>query len=40
MAQKAADPAAWGTNHVGQPVPEYVHGDECLFCHRFNVGPG
>jgi predicted CXXCH cytochrome family protein len=25
---------------VGLPVPEYVHGDECLFCHRFNIGPG
>jgi predicted CXXCH cytochrome family protein len=21
-------------------VPEYIHGDECLFCHRFNIGPG
>jgi hypothetical protein len=40
IAQKPTDPAAWGANHVGQPVPEYVHGDECLFCHRFNVGPG
>jgi Cytochrome c554 and c-prime len=39
-AQKPGDPAAWGADHVGQPVPEYVHGDECLFCHRFNVGPG
>ena len=38
--QKPADPAAWGSNHVGEPIPEYVHGDECLFCHRFNVGPG
>ena len=38
--QKSADPAAWGSNHVGQPIPDYVHGDECLFCHRFNVGPG
>ncbi len=33
------DPAAWGTDHVGQPVPEYVTGDECLFCHRKDVGP-
>lgn len=32
------DPAAWGTNHAGQPVPEYVHGDECLFCHRNTTG--
>src|SRR5262249_55701440 len=28
------DPAAWGSGHVGQPVPEYATGDECLFCHR------
>ena len=28
------DPAAWGGDHVGQPVPEYATGDECLFCHR------
>ncbi len=29
-----ADPAAWGSDHVGQPFPDYVTGDECLFCHR------
>ncbi len=34
------DPAAWGKDHVGKPVPEYLTGDECLFCHRGNVGPG
>ena len=34
------DPAAWGSDHVGKPVPEYVTGDECLFCHRNDVGPG
>jgi hypothetical protein len=39
-AQKKLDPAAWGGNHVGKPVPEYVHGDECLFCHRNDIGPG
>ncbi len=32
------DPAAWGADHVGQPFPPYVTGDECLFCHR-DVGP-
>src|SRR5437660_11496302 len=32
------DPAAWGTDHVGRPVPEFTSGDECLFCHR-DVGP-
>ena len=39
LAQQARDPAAWGGNHVGQPIPEYVHGDECLFCHRNDIGP-
>ena len=33
------DPAAWGGDHVGKPVPDYVKGDECLFCHRADVGP-
>lgn len=33
------DPAAWGSDHVGQPVPEYVTGDQCLFCHRDKIGP-
>jgi hypothetical protein len=36
---KQLDPAAWGSDHVGKPVPEYVTGDECLFCHRTDVGP-
>ncbi|HUJ21070.1 MAG TPA: multiheme c-type cytochrome [Bryobacteraceae bacterium] len=40
FCQKPVDPAAWGSNHAGQDVPEYVHGDECLFCHRDNIGPG
>jgi hypothetical protein len=35
---KKLDPAAWGSNHVGQEVPEFVHGDECLFCHRNTIG--
>src|SRR5688500_7110208 len=39
-SQKRLDPAAWGSNHVGKPVPEYVQGDECLFCHRTDIGPG
>src|SRR5262249_42900940 len=38
--QKPLDPAAWGKDHVGKPVPEYVSGDECLFCHRNDIGPG
>jgi hypothetical protein len=33
------NPAAWGSDHVGQPPPEFVSGDECLFCHRLDVGP-
>lgn len=36
--QKQVDPKAWGGNHAGKPVPEYVQGDECLFCHRYDVG--
>ena len=32
------DPAAWGSDHVGQNFPEYMTGDECLFCHR-RIGP-
>lgn len=39
-AAKAQDPRGWGTNHAGKPVPEFVHGDECLFCHRNDIGPG
>lgn len=26
--------------HVGQDLPDYVTGDECLFCHRAKIGPG
>ena len=32
------DPAGWGDDHVGRPVPEFVAGDECLFCHRHDIG--
>jgi hypothetical protein len=35
---KKLDPAAWGGNHVGKPIPEFTHGDECLFCHRNTIG--
>jgi hypothetical protein len=34
------DPAAWGGDHVGRRVPDYLTGDECLFCHRMDIGPG
>src|SRR5262245_38798237 len=33
------DPPEWGNDHVGAQVPEYVTGDECLFCHRSDIGP-
>lgn len=36
--KKPLDPAAWGKNHAGGEVPEFVHGDECLFCHRNTIG--
>jgi len=34
----ALDPADWGSDHVGEPVPEFVESGECLFCHRHEVG--
>src|SRR5215813_1370059 len=37
--EQSVDPKAWGGNHAGKPIPEYVHGDECLFCHRNDIGP-
>ncbi len=37
MAQ-TRNPAAWGGDHVAKPLPEHVHGDECLFCHRNDIG--
>jgi len=33
------DPAAWGGDHIGKPVPSFTSGDECLFCHRMDIGP-
>jgi predicted CXXCH cytochrome family protein len=33
------DPAAWGGDHIGKPVPEYLTAGDCLFCHRNDVGP-
>lgn len=32
------DPAAWGSDHVGRPLPDYIESGECLFCHRQEVG--
>jgi hypothetical protein len=34
------DPVRWGSDHAGKPVPAFTSGDECLFCHRMDVGPG
>jgi hypothetical protein len=36
--KKPLDPGAWGSDHVGQEVPEYMESGECLFCHRNEVG--
>ena len=36
--RQTVDPAAWGGNHAGKPIPEVVRGDECLFCHRNDIG--
>lgn len=36
---RTLDPKAWGGNHAGKPVPEYLQGDECLFCHEYGIGP-
>jgi predicted CXXCH cytochrome family protein len=36
--RKLLDPKVWGDDHSGKPVPEYVQGDECLFCHRNDIG--
>src|SRR4030095_1613121 len=37
-SENSQSPASWGGNHVGKPIPEFVHGDECLFWHRNNIG--
>jgi predicted CXXCH cytochrome family protein len=36
---KSLDPAAWGSSHAGKPIPDFAGGDECLFCHRNDIGP-
>ena len=33
------DPPRGASDHVGGHVPEYLTGDECLFCHRMDIGP-
>ncbi|MDZ4861233.1 MAG: cytochrome c3 family protein [Candidatus Hydrogenedentes bacterium] len=37
--QATRDPAAWGSDHAGKPVPVYEDGNTCLFCHRTSIGP-
>ena len=37
---RTLDPSAWGGDHVGRALPEFTSGDECLFCHRPDRGPG
>lgn len=32
------DPAGWGEDHVSQPVPDFLSQEECLFCHRGEIG--
>ncbi len=32
------EPGDWGEDHIGKALPEYVTGDECLFCHRNDIG--
>lgn len=32
------DLKAWGKDYAGQELPMYVTGDECLFCHRKEIG--
>ncbi len=26
-------------DHVGKPLPDYLTGDQCLFCHELKIGP-
>src|SRR5579863_5149208 len=46
LTSSQSKPAANGTtaasarnDHVGKPLPDYMTGDQCLFCHRNVVGP-
>ena len=36
----ARQSSAWGESHAGQAPPDYIQGDECLFCHRNEIGAG
>lgn len=37
-SRELLDPAAWGSDHVDDFVPEFIEAGECLFCHRNEVG--
>lgn len=37
-AEDSSDATTTGSSHVGKPLPDYLTGDECLFCHRNTVG--
>lgn len=34
LGAKPDSESSRGSDHVGRPFPDYVTGDECLFCHR------
>lgn len=34
LARPEVDPAAWGADFAGQPIPQMPEGGQCLFCHR------
>jgi len=38
-AASGPGPAPSRNDHVGKPLPDYMTGDQCLFCHRNIVGP-
>jgi hypothetical protein len=39
VSAQQKDPAAWGSSHAGKPLPTFITGDECLFCHEKDVAP-
>ncbi len=38
VPQKQAAQKQARHDHVGKPLPEFMTGDQCLFCHRFKTG--
>jgi hypothetical protein len=38
-ASSSAPAGTTRNDHVGKPLPDYMTGDQCLFCHRNVVGP-